>query len=114
MIEGRNFFDQTVKDNLLIYDSTRKITADQGVDYKPGCLLYYPCLKNYYEMIAMDLSKQQRLDANPKAIQQIDFTVNLEQDGKTTMLLIIEEMKETILDFLQGTFKVLWIYFTLI
>ena len=55
----------------------------------------------------MDLSKQQRLDANPKAIQQIDFTVNLEQDGKTTMLLIIEEMKETILDFLQGTFKVL-------
>ena len=62
----------------------------------------------------MDLSKQQRLDANPKAIQQIDFTVNLEQDGKTIMLLIIEEMKETILDFLQGTFKVLWIYFTLI
>ena len=52
-------------------------------------------MKNYYEMIAMDLSKQQRLDADPKAIQQIDFTVNLEQYGKTTMLFIIEEMKET-------------------
>ena len=46
-------------------------------------------------MIAMDLSKQQRLDADPKAIQQIDFTVNLEQYGNTTMLFIIEEMKET-------------------
>ena len=43
----------------------------------------------------MDLSKQQRLDADPKAIQQIDFTVNLEQYGNTTMLFIIEEMKET-------------------
>ena len=52
-------------------------------------------MKNYYEMIAMDLSKQQRLDADPKAIQQIDFTVNLEQYGNTTMLFIIEEMKET-------------------
>ena len=46
-------------------------------------------------MIAMDLSKQQRLDADPKAIQHIDFTVNLEQYGNTTMLFIIEEMKET-------------------
>ena len=95
MIDGRNFSDQPVKDNLITYDSIRKITAGQEVDYKPSCLLYYPRLKNYYEMIAMDLSKQQRLDADPKAIQQIDFTVNLEQYGNTTMLFIIEEMKET-------------------
>ena len=58
-------------------------------------------------MIAMDLSKQQRLDADPKPIQQIDFTVNLEQGGNTTMLFIIEETKETILDFLQETVKAL-------
>ena len=46
-------------------------------------------------------------DADPKVIQQIDFTVNLERAGNKTMFLIIEEVKETILDFLQGTVKVL-------
>ena len=55
-------------------------------------------------MIAIDLSKQQALDADPKAIQQIDFTGNLEQ--QTTTFFIIEEAKETVLDFSQGTVKV--------
>ena len=63
-------------------------------------------------MIAIDLSKQQAFDADPKAIQQINFTENLDQARNTTMFLIIEEVKETILDFLQRTLKVLWIYFT--
>ena len=58
-------------------------------------------------MIAIDLSKQKALDADPKAIQQINFTANLEQEGNTTMFFIIEEAKETILDFSQGTIKVL-------
>ena len=58
-------------------------------------------------MIAIDLIKQQVLDADPKAIQQINFTANLDQNGKTTMFFIIEEAKETILDFSQGTVKVL-------
>ena len=58
-------------------------------------------------MIAIDLSKQKTLDADPKAIQQINFTANLEQEGNTTMFFIIEEAKETILDFSQGTIKVL-------
>ena len=58
-------------------------------------------------MIAIDLSKQQALDAHPKAIQEIDFTANLDRDGDTTMFFIIEEMKESIIDFSQGTIKVL-------
>ena len=58
-------------------------------------------------MIAIDLSQQQGLDADPKAIQQINFTANLDRDGDTTMFFIIEEAKETILDFSQGTVKVL-------
>ena len=58
-------------------------------------------------MIAIDLSKQQALDADPKAVQQINFTGNLERDGNTKMFFIIEEAKETILDFPQGTVKVL-------
>ena len=58
-------------------------------------------------MIAIDLSKQQALDADPKEMQQINFTANLDRDGSTTIFFIIEEARETILDFLQGTVKVL-------
>ena len=58
-------------------------------------------------MIAIDLSKQQTLDADQKAIQQINFTANLNRQGNTTMFFIIEEAKETVLDFSQRTVKVL-------
>ena len=57
-------------------------------------------------MIAIDLSKQQALDADPRAIQQINFMANLDRVGNTTFF-IIEEAKETVLDFSQGTIKVL-------
>ena len=50
-------------------------------------------------MIVIDLSKQQALDADPTAIQQINFTVNLDRVGNTTIFSIIEEAKETVLDF---------------
>ena len=58
-------------------------------------------------MIAIDLSKQQALDADPRAIQQINFTANLDRAGNTGVYFILEEVKETILDFSQGTVKVL-------
>ena len=58
-------------------------------------------------MIAIDLSKQQVLDADPRSIQQISFTANLDRAGNTTMLFIIEEANETVLDFSQGIVKVL-------
>ena len=58
-------------------------------------------------MVAIDLSKQQGLDADPKVIQQISFTANLNRDGNTTIFFVIEEAKERILDFSQGTVKVL-------
>ena len=58
-------------------------------------------------MIAIDLSKQKSLDADPRAIQQINLTANLDRAGNTTMFFIIEEAKETVLDFSQGTGKVL-------
>ena len=58
-------------------------------------------------MIAIDLSKQQALDADPRAIQQINFTANLDRDGNTTMFFITEEAKETVSDFSQGTIRVL-------
>ena len=65
-------------------------------------------------MIAINLSKQQALDADPKAIQQINFIENLDREGNTTIFFIIEEVKKTILDFSQGTVKVLKFYFVLI
>ena len=58
-------------------------------------------------MIAVDLSKQQALDADPRAIQQINFMANLDRAGNTTMFFIIEEAKETVFEFSQGTVKVL-------
>ena len=58
-------------------------------------------------MFVIDLSKQQALDADPRAIQQINFTANLDRARNTTMFFIIEEAKETVLDFSQGTVKVL-------
>ena len=58
-------------------------------------------------MIAIDINKQQALDTDPRAIQQINFIANLDRDGNTTMSFIIEEVKETVLDFSQGTVKVL-------
>ena len=64
-------------------------------------------------MIAIDLSAQQALDVDPKAIQQINFTANLNWEGNTKMFFIIEEVKETILDFSQGNIKVFWFYFLL-
>ena len=58
-------------------------------------------------MIAIDLSKQQALDADPRVIQEINFKSNLDRDGNTTMFFIIEESKETVLDFSQETVKFL-------
>ena len=81
-----------------------EISTGQGDDYTTGCLLAYDYFNKYYKVIAIDSSKQQALDADPKAIQQINFTGNLEQQA--AIFFIIEEAKETVLDFSQGTVKV--------
>ena len=107
MINGENFFDQPIKNNKVTYENIRKIATGQGDDYTTGCLLNYQCIKDYYKMIAVDLSKQQALDADPRAIQQINFTANLDRAENTRVSFILEEAKETILDFSQGTVKIL-------
>ena len=107
MIDGKNFFDQPINTMTKTYENIRKIATGQGDEYTTGCLLDYSYFKNYYKMIVIDLSKQQELDADPRAIEQINFTANLDTDGNTTMLFIIEEVKQTVLDFSQGTVKVL-------
>ena len=105
VIDRRNFFNKPVKNNLT-YDNIQKITIGHQDDDKSGCLLDYNYFNNYYKRTAIDLSKQQALDADPKPIQQINFTANLDRDGNT-IFFIIKEAKETILDFSQGTVEVL-------
>ena len=107
MIDGKNFFDQPVKNDKVKYENIRKIATGQGDDYTTGCLLDYIQFENYYKMIVVDLSKQQALDADPKAIQQINFTTNLDRAGNTRFYFILEEAKETVFEFSQGTVKVL-------
>ena len=78
MIDGQYFFDQPVQNDLRIYDSIQKITIGQVDDSTTGRLLEYPYFKETYKLIPIDLSKQQVLNANPNAIQQINFTGNLD------------------------------------
>ena len=110
MINGENVFDQPIKNNKTTYDNIRKIATGQGDDYTTDCLLDYPYFKDTYKMIALDLSKQHALDADPRAIQQITFTGNLDRAGNTRVYFILEEAKQTILDFSQGIVIVLSIF----
>ena len=107
IIDGRNFFDQPIKNDNII-----KIATGQGDDYTTGCLLDYNYFKEHYKLIAINISKQQKPNGDPKAIQQINFTGNLEKC--TSLFFITEEANETILDFSKGTVKVLSFYFILI
>ena len=88
MIDGKNFFDQPINNMIKTHENIRKITIGQGDDYATGCLLNYTYFKKY-KMIAVDLSKQQALDADPKAIQQINFTANLDRAAENTRFYFI-------------------------
>ena len=105
-IDGRNFYDQSINDSIKQYDEIRKISTGQGDDYTAGCLLDFAYFKNDFRLITADLSKQKALDADPKAIQQIIFTGQVD-DEALTLFYILEKSKETILEFLKGTTKVL-------
>ena len=75
MIDRRNCSDQLAKNDLRKYNNIQKIATGQGDDYSNGCLLDYPYFEEHYKLIAINLSKQQKLDADPKAIQQIILLV---------------------------------------
>ena len=81
MIDGRNVFDQPVNSMSKTYENIRKIVTGKGDDYTTGCFLDYPYFKENYKMIAIDLSRQNELDADHRAIQQMNFTENLDRAG---------------------------------
>ena len=107
MVNGKNFFDQSIKNNLQIHDDIQRIKTAQGRDYTTGCLLDYNYFNKYYKMIATDLSKQQALVANSKVIQKNNFAGNISGNNNRLMFFVIDEAKETISDFSKETAKVL-------
>ena len=93
MIYGRNIFDQPINSMNETYEKIRKIATGKSDDYTTGSLIDYPNFKENYKMIAVDLSRQNELDAYPRVIQQINFTANSDRAGNKTKFLIIEDAK---------------------
>ena len=105
LIDGRNFYDQPINYSIRKYDEIRKIATGKGDNYATGCLSDYDYFKKNYELIAIDLSKQRKLDADPRAIQQIEFIGMLKT--RSNVFTILEKSKETILELYKGTVKVM-------
>ena len=105
LIGGRNFYDQPINDQIKKYDEIRKIATGKGDDYTTGCLLDYQYFKDHYQLIAVDLSKQNELDSDPRAIQQIEFYGRL--DTNSQVCTVLEKSKETVLEFYEGAANVL-------
>ena len=94
MIDGKNFFDQSINSDLKTYENIRKIATGQGDNCSTGCLLDYSYFKNHYTMIGIDLGKQQVLDADPRAIQQIALRqIQIEQEIQQCSLLLKKQKK---------------------
>ena len=89
------------------YDKIRKTATGQGDYYITGCLLDYQYLKHQFNPTAVDLSKQKELDADSRAIQQIEFYGMLKTNSQ--VCTVLEKSKQTMLEFYKGTAKVLWI-----
>ena len=105
IIDGRNFYDNPIESNMEKYRELKKVMIGKGEDYTTGSLLDYNySLKHKHKLVAVDLSKQKELDADPRAIQQIEFKYMLGTDSTTYWVL--EKSKETILEFYKGAIKV--------
>ena len=107
LIDGRNFYDQPINDLVKQYDEIRKTATGQGDDYTTGCLLDYQYFKDHYILNAVDISKQKELDADSRAIPQIEFHGMLKTNSQ--VCTVLEKSKETMLEFYKGTATVLWI-----
>ena len=110
--DGRKIFDWPIKNYLRTYDNRRNFTTGQS-DYTIGFLLDHLCFKNHYKLIAIALSRPQKLYPDPKTIQQIECTGDLYRTNGRRKYFIITEATKTTLD-LKGTVKALSFYFVLI
>ena len=108
-IDGKNFHDQPIHDLIKQYDEFRKVLTGYGDDYTTGFLLNYAYFKDNYKLIAVDLSKEKTLDADPRAIQQTVFQGIAGRNNGTKIRLYtnLEQSKETMLEFSKVTAKML-------
>ena len=104
IIDGRNFYDNPIESDIEKYTELKKVMIGKGEDYTTGSLLDFNYFDKHYKLVAVDLSKQKELDADPRAIQQIEFKYML--GTNSTIYWVLEKSKETILEFYKGTVKV--------
>ena len=104
IIDGRNFYDNPIESDIEKYRELKKVMIGKGKDYLTGSLFDFNYFDKHYKFVAVDLSKQKELDADPRAIQQIEFKYML--GTNSTIYSVLEKSKETILEFEKGTVKV--------
>ena len=102
--DGRNFYDNPIESGIEKYTELKKVMTGKGEDYATGSLLDFNYFDKHYKLVAVDLSKQKELDADPRAIQQIEFKYML--GTNSTIYFVLEKSKETILEFYKETVKV--------
>ena len=104
IIDGRNFYDNPVESDIEKYRELKKVMIEKEKDYTTGSLLDFNYFDKHYKLVAVDLSKQKELDADPRTIQQIENKYML--GTNSTIYWVLEKSKETILEFDEGTVKV--------
>ena len=107
VIDGRNFYDFPIENDIEKYRELQKVMIGKGEDYTTGSLLDFNYFDKHYKLVAVHLSKQKELDVDPRAIQQIDFKYMLQTNS--TIYWVLKKSKETILEFYKGTVKVYYI-----
>ena len=104
IIDGRNFYDNPIESDIEKYREFKKVMIGNGEDYTTGSLLDYNYFIKHYKLVAVNLSNQKELDADTRAIKQIEFKYML--GTNSTIYWILEKSKETILEIYKGTVKV--------
>ena len=105
LTDPRNFCDQQINDQIKKYNEVRKVFTGKGDDHTTGFLLDYYYFLKHYQLIAVNLSKQKKLDADSRAIQRIELYGKLQINSQ--VCTVLEKSKETVLEFYKGTAKVL-------
>ena len=104
IIDGRNVYDNPIEIDIEKYRELKKVMIGEGEDYTTESLLDFNYFHKHYKLVAVDLSKQKELDADPRAIQQIEFKYML--GTNSTIYWVLEKSKETIFEFYKRTVKV--------
>ena len=104
IFDGRSFYDNPIESDIEKYRELKKVMIGKGEDNTTGSLLDFNYFDKHYKLPAVDSSKQKELDAEPRAIQQIEFKYML--GTSSTIYWVLEKSKGTILEFYKGTVKV--------